>query len=473
MSNALKSRLWHRFQGEPGRQGGSGGFWRLEIIIPLLVIALLLALKAWVMAIVAAAVTATLWVVRAVSEPARRRVDAALGGLAHWVGQIVATVLLAPVFYLVMVLVRLLNRLAGKDPLQLRHPDAPTFWLPSDLDRRRTRYLKSMFCTERLAHGQFALLPVLLLGVVLLAAAELGLRLYGFGTPLLVVQDPTVGYYPKPNQRVRYPGRIITINNCSMRSPDLAPHKAPGHFRILLLGDSTLAGTWVGDQEIYSAILDRKLNQASAGPVIEVLNMGVNGWGPFHELGYVKKFGTFEADVAVILGPVGDCRRPLYGLEREGFTPATHPPRLALEQILYELCWRYRERCLGPRPWQIGDAIEGQLRLGVQAYVDLARYLQQQGAEVVIEMMPAKYDMLGEATDTISRGVFAQLANQVEPLGVPANCAGQIFKDVKPQSKVYHDAVHFDRLGHRLYADYLYGRLTQASSRLQHVLKHP
>ena len=39
--------------------------------------------------------------------------------------------------------------------------------------------------------------------------------------------------------------------------------------------------------------------------------MAANGWGPFNELGYVEKFGTFDADVAVILLPIGDIYRDL------------------------------------------------------------------------------------------------------------------------------------------------------------------
>src|SRR5207249_3377369 len=83
-----------------------------------------------------------------------------------------------------------------------------------------------------------------------------------------------------PNQRVRYPGRVIAINNHSMRSPDLTPQKAPGHVRILMLGDSTLMGTYVSNHELYSTLLEKKLNTAAGAPIFEVLNMGVNAWGP-------------------------------------------------------------------------------------------------------------------------------------------------------------------------------------------------
>ncbi len=317
---------------------------------------------------------------------------------------------------------------------------------------------------------RFALLPLVASAVVFLAVAEVGLRLYGLGTPSLYLEDTAVGYYPKPHQRARHPGRIITINNCGMRSPDVLPRKAPGHFRILLLGDSTLAGTWVANEELYSSLLQSTLNAAAGAQVFEVLNMGVNGWGPFHELGYVKKFGTFDADVAVICGPVWNCQRPLYGLERMPYYPAARPPRLALERVLYDLCWRYRARRLGPSP---SSQTEEQRRLGIEAYAELARLLQQHGAEVFMEMLPSPSATLGLADDVPAQQMAAQIAERLGQLGVSVKCAGPIFKGVKPANKVYHDGAHFDRLGHRLYADYLADRLRTNSSRISKALARP
>jgi hypothetical protein len=438
-------------------------------MIPAVVIVVLIVVKAFVMAGVAAGITVLLWLIRSLSPVGRRLIERMMAALARWVGSAVATLLLAPAFFVVMTWARLMNRLMGNDPLQLRSAEAPTFWLPSDLERRRARYVRSMFCTERPTGRRFSLLPVVALGAICLLAAELGLRWYGLATPLLYLEDVVVGYYPRPNQRVRHPGRIITINNFGMRSPDIAPHKAPGHFRILTLGDSTLAGTWVSNDELYTSLLQSNLNVAAGAQIFEVMNMGVNGWGPFHELGYVKKFGSFDADLAIICGPVWNCQRPLYGLERTPYYPAARPPRLALERVLYDLCWWYRAKCLGPPAW-LG---EEQRRLGLQAYADLARLLQQQGAEVVVEMLPGAGATLGLADDASAQGVATQLRELVGPLGVPVECAGPIFKGQPPGQKIYHDAAHFDRLGHRLYARYLADRLSQLSPRVRKALEGP
>ena len=324
-----------------------------------------------------------------------------------------------------------------------------------------------MFCTEPLTRGRLSVLPLAVVALVLLAAAEGGLRLYGFGTPLLYAQDPDVGYYPKPQQRVRYPGRTITVNNHGMRSPDLSSHKTPGHVRILMLGDSTLAGTYVSNDELYSSLLGQKLNAAAGAPVFEVMNMGVNAWGPLHELAFVRKFGTFEADLAIICGPLYDAYRPRYELESLPFYPAPRSPRFAIEQILYELGWRFRAARLGPPWWADSPA---QAERGLAAYVELAEHLRQHDVEVLFEMLPSASETLGRETDIRGHQLMTELAPRLDKLGVPADYPGAIFKDVKPTSKLYHDGVHFDRLGHRLYAEYLVERLLQNSPRVKKAL---
>lgn len=470
--DTLVTPRWHGFQTK-GNRLSNRQRWRVaQFLVPLLVAALLLTAKMFVMAAVVAGMAALIWLLRAVSPVARRWVDYAIGVFMHWVGQVAATLLLAPAFFLVMPLIRFVNRFTDNDPLQLRSRDAPTFWLPSDVETRRGRYMGTMFCTERLMRQRFTLLPLVILGVVLLVGAELGLRLYGIGPPLLFVQDADVGYYPKPHQRVRYPGRIITINNYGMRAPDITYHKPPGHTRILLLGDSTLAGTYVSNEELYSSLLENRLNATAGAPVFEVLNMGVNAWGPFHELGFVKKFGTFDADVAVICGPLANCYRPLYGLEATPFWPETHPPRFAIERVLFEFAYRFRAVRLGPRPLAAGDPAT-QARLGIETYVELARVLQQQGAQVFVEMLPGPAEALGLKTEPETHQLMAKLAHRMDELGVPMNCAIGAFHGFHSPAELYHDSVHFNRLGHRLYAEYLAERLCNTSSRVQEALKAP
>ena len=116
---------------------------------------------------------------------------------------------------------------------------------------------------------------------------------------------------------------------------------------------------------------------------------------------------------------------------------------------------------------------EEQRRLGIEAYVELARLLQQHGAEVLMEMLPCSSATLGLMDDVPAQQMAAQIAERVGKLGVPVECAGPIFKGAEPAKQIYHDGVHFDRLGHRLYAAYLAKRLSQMSPRVKQALKGP
>ncbi len=467
---ALRSRPWH--EGGVEKSAPRAGSWALELAAPLVVVLLFAGFRAYRMAAVAGALSLAVILARRLHSGARRRIDQILRGLGHWAGQTVTVVLLAPVFYIGMTAARMFHRLSGGDPLQLRAGENPTFWLPCDTERRQARFIQAMFCAERLVPGRLSLVPLAVLAALLLLAAETGLRVYGLRDAVVYVQDYDVGYYPRPDQRVRHPGRIIVINHLGMRGPEAGPAKAPGRFRILLLGDSTLAGTRVSNSELYSALLERQLNEAAGSPKFEVLNLGVNGWGPHHELAYVRKFGGFGADLAVVCGPVWDCYRPRYGLERLPLMP--RPPRAALEHVAYQLVWRMRERWLGVPPFSWPDHENTQADAGVEAYGELAGRLQREGAEVMFQMLPLSQVSLGQAPeDPKMAALFQKVRSRLRPLGVYANCAGPIFKDAERPREIYHDGVHFGPVGHRLYARYLFEQLRQHSPRVQAALQPP
>lgn len=441
--------------------------------MPAVVVAFFAWRGAYAMAGIVFAIAAAIVSVRHVSAAGRKAVDRFLGAFANGVGRIVGFVLLAPVFFVGMTLVRVVGRAGGSDPLGLRDGDATTFWHPCDSDVRRTKYAKAMFCTERLGRRSLSLLPVLVVVILVAAAAEIGLRIYGFGSPMLYVQDPDVGYYPKPSQRARYPGRVITVNQFGMRSPDVEAKKPAGRVRILMFGDSTLAGTRVSNAELYSSLLEDALNAKAGKKVFEVLNMGVNAWGPQHEAAFAKKFGTFDADVVMIMGPPQDVFRPRYGLERLPLIPAASPPRCALEEIFFEQAWRYRERKLGMPDWNFGPDTEHQTQLGIAAYGDLAALAKSNGGEVIAEMLPVNLQTFGRGEDTGSLAIFTRIKARLDAEGAIANLAGPIFRDEPDKGKIYYDGSHFDRLGHRLYAQYLAKRLVEVSPRVREKVAGP
>lgn len=445
----------------------------LEVGLPLIAIAVLGFFHAWIMAAMVGVISGGLVALRVLCPEWRKMVDRGFGHFAEAVGKVMAVVMLAIPFFIVMTAIRIFNRVMGNDPLQLRGRDAASYWQPCDSESRRAGSIRRMFCSERLTRGRLALMPLAGIAVLLAGATEVGLRLYGFGKPILFVQDADIGYYPRPNQEAHYPGRVISINNHGMRSPDIAMPKPVGKMRILLIGDSTLAGTRVANEQLYSTLLEKQLNEAAGKSAFEVLNMGVNAWGPMHEQAYLKKFGDFDSDLLVICGPVANAFRPRYGLERLPFSPANHPPRFALEQLAYELMWRMREKTLGAPAWSLpGTHQEQQVRTGVDAYASMAAEMQSKGGEVMMEMLPARPVTLGQGEDPEGNEIFAAIGRRLAGIGVIPHLAGPIFKDVPHPAEIYYDGVHFDVRGHRLYADFLAKRLREGSARVREVLAH-
>jgi lysophospholipase L1-like esterase len=420
---------------------------------------ILLALGAKIMAWVVIGVATTFFGIRLIRPGWGRQIERGIGAFAEKLADFISWILLAPFFFVGLTLAKIGQRLSHRDPLILRQSDLPSFWLPSDSEVRRRKFIRSMFCTERVRGDGLSLASLAFFGLVLVASGEIGLRIYGFGDPLLYQQDPEAGFYFRPNQDVRYPGRTIQINRYGMRSPDFPEPKPADEYRILMLGDSTLAGTRVGNRDLYSSLLEIKLNENSAGKKFRALNAGVNAWGPLHMLAYVQKFGSFEADLGMILGPVQDVFRPKYGLGRLSFSPSSGPPRLALEQIMFELLWRYREVSLGRPDWNYGPNTEKQTREGTEGYVRLGQALKESAAQVYFELLPGSVATLGKEDDHGSQQLFDQMANRFREAGFEAHLTGPIFAQEKQREKIYYDGSHFGKLGHRLYADHLYRQL--------------
>ena len=149
-------------------------------------------------------------------------------------------------------------------------------------------------------------LIILIVIVGLLGISEVGLRLLlGLGNPLIYLPDQQIGYLLAPNQRTRKFGNLIEINQYSMRSSDITISRSNNCLRVLLLGDSIANGGWWTDQaDTISEILREQLKFTIADnsfSQVEVLNASANSWNPRNELAYLQRFGTFNAQVIVLL----------------------------------------------------------------------------------------------------------------------------------------------------------------------------
>jgi hypothetical protein len=119
---------------------------------------------------------------------------------------------------------------------------------------------------------------------------EVALGFYLIETPSQI-PDRIVHHRPTPNRSsvatrpdFRYTRRF---NNLGLRGRDVSPAKDHATYRIVMLGDSFTGGRGVTDDETFSALLERALNEDAAagmGRRVEVVNAGVNSYSPILSL---------------------------------------------------------------------------------------------------------------------------------------------------------------------------------------------
>ncbi|NEQ95348.1 MAG: SGNH/GDSL hydrolase family protein [Cyanothece sp. SIO2G6] len=189
---------------------------------------------------------------------------------------------------------------------------------------------------------------LLLCGVIL----EVFLRsVLELGTPLLYIADDQIGYLLAPNQAVRRRGNRIVVNRYSMRGEDVEPQRSPATLRIFLLGDSIANGGWWTPQDQTISALSQKQWQNWAQEhkftTTQVLNASANSWGPRNELAYLRQYGTFEAQVLILLINTDDLFATAPNPVKVGLDP-NYPDRQPV-LALGELYHRYlRARAVRP-----------------------------------------------------------------------------------------------------------------------------
>lgn len=91
-------------------------------------------------------------------------------------------------------------------------------------------------------------------------------------------------------------------NSLGLRGPDRPLAKPPGTRRIVVIGDSFVAGWGVAEEHLFTSLLEQRLNGAgSSSPRTEVINVGRTGTSTIRELDLYEHIGRrFSPDVVVL-----------------------------------------------------------------------------------------------------------------------------------------------------------------------------
>lgn len=184
---------------------------------------------------------------------------------------------------------------------------------------------------DRVRAGGAARLRALAASLVLAAAAlavtcavaEVGFRMAGYSAIYDVYSKPSVfwqhddrlGWVHEPGASGVYVGprpfpiefqTPVTINSIGLRGPEVGPREE-GEYRILVLGDSVVAGFEVAYQDTFCALLERHLRSRLGIPV-RVINGGVRGYGTDQDYLYYTDAGRrLHPDLVILVYSSNDA----------------------------------------------------------------------------------------------------------------------------------------------------------------------
>lgn len=107
--------------------------------------------------------------------------------------------------------------------------------------------------------------------------------------------SPVYGWTPRPSFRYTLAGSETTINRLGYRGREYSAARTPGRTRIVMLGDSITFGYGVRDPETFSVVIE------TMEPGLEVVNLGVQGYGTDQELLKLEREGLAYAPDVVVL----------------------------------------------------------------------------------------------------------------------------------------------------------------------------
>ena len=138
-----------------------------------------------------------------------------------------------------------------------------------------------------------------------LVPAEVGLRMFGLGDPILYKADSLVGFRPRPNQaKTRLRDANITFDRYGFRNT--SKKGKDGRFDVLFLGDSvTYGGSYIGDEETFVSL-------ACADTEYMCKNGGINAWGVLNMVrlyANLSHYTTVVPDTVVFVVTPNDDKR--------------------------------------------------------------------------------------------------------------------------------------------------------------------
>lgn len=382
------------------------------------------------------------------------------------------------------------------------------------MDRNRKHWLSQHWLSQHwLRHSAINILLAISSLLVCIAALEIVFRVAGYGPAgrLLDGREEILRrsdnekrlYEAVPHAAGRAWGAEVRINSAGFRDDEYSMAKPAGTTRIAVLGDSVMFGYKLDQTEIFSELLEERYRERDSP--VEVLNLGISGYGTFQEVATLEAVGlAFHPDLVV----VGYCINDIYAgspalfvaerADRIGFLLRSRVARMFITKVDHLLARRYVRKMNEPDAFleshaahisDIGahdparklmeeverssseldrlhysvafyasEAHVGHLRFSLEW---LRKLSQQHGFKVLVMAIP----FLDE--DESTRGLYGSIEGLVKHeasrLGFDVLTLRDAFWNVGlPTMRLTeNDAIHPNASGHRMMADHLFRYLEE------------
>lgn len=293
---------------------------------------------------------------------------------------------------------------------------------------------------------------------LILLVLELTLRWQvGLGKPLIYLADNDIGYLLAPNQQTRRRGNHIRINAYSMRGDDIEQTRSPSTFRIFFVGDSiTNGGWWTPQDQTISALAQAHLQpwaKQQDFTTVEALNASANSWGPRNERAYLQRFGTFDAQVVVLLINTDDffstAPRPL----KVGLDP-NYPKQLPLS-ALTELFGRYlkprlQKETLKAMYETLNTEKGDRVGFNLTAISDIHQQVKQTNGQLILALTPLLRELGEPGPRDYELTARQRLIEMVTADSIPYVDFLPLFNKLDNPQDIYMDHIHINAKGNQL-----------------------
>jgi lysophospholipase L1-like esterase len=266
-------------------------------------------------------------------------------------------------------------------------------------------------------------------------------KYYGLGSPVLYEYSKIVGYKIKPSQKLKRLGNDIKINSIGMRS-NSEWNDDKKDLKILFFGDSvTYGGSIVSNEDLFTEIICKNLDSNSQFKS-KCGNYGTNGYGIEQISKKIKYKNINNEDFLVITLIENDLIRgfnslgsqPYWSKDIPGFYPAiTEVIMIILEKTRNNLRFIFDNNLS-----EYGSELYYNDILN-----ELKHTLKSNNKNFLIIYSPEKSEINKNKNSFFKNYLKNNFIN---------------FVDLSDQKyalnkEIFHDDVHLNRLGHKLYGD--------------------